>query len=134
MSTKLLDVKQASEFLKLGVSTLNKLRVHGGGPTYIELGARVVYARSRTLPFKDSLTLTYDNVDMGHVSDNAETDVSDDDHDGLTILDGDDAGDGSVGINDDNIDDDLLDDGTEEDDDDGVEDEEADNIDGIGVS
>lgn len=40
MSTKLLDVKQASEFLKLGVSTLNKLRVHGGGPTYIELGAR----------------------------------------------------------------------------------------------
>jgi excisionase family DNA binding protein len=46
MTMKLLDVKEAAEFLKLGVSTMNKLRVHGGGPAYHKLGARVLYAEA----------------------------------------------------------------------------------------
>jgi hypothetical protein len=37
---------QAAEFTKLSVSTLNKLRLTGGGPRYMKLGRRVVYARS----------------------------------------------------------------------------------------
>lgn len=46
MEIKLLDVKEAAGFLKLGVSTMNKLRVHGGGPAYHKLGARVLYAEA----------------------------------------------------------------------------------------
>lgn len=40
-----LNVREAAETLRLGVSTLNKLRVHGGGPRYVKLGRRVVYRR-----------------------------------------------------------------------------------------
>jgi excisionase family DNA binding protein len=46
MTIKLLNVEEAAEFLKLGVSTLNKLRVHGGGPTYFKLGSRVLYSET----------------------------------------------------------------------------------------
>ena len=38
-----LDTSQAAEFLGVSVSTLNKLRVSGGGPPYLKLGRRVVY-------------------------------------------------------------------------------------------
>lgn len=38
-----LNVKEAAAVLRLGVSTLNKLRVRGGGPRYLKLGRRVVY-------------------------------------------------------------------------------------------
>ncbi len=40
------DNNQAAEFTKLSRSTLNKLRLTGGGPRYMKLGRRVVYARS----------------------------------------------------------------------------------------
>jgi predicted DNA-binding transcriptional regulator AlpA len=40
-----LNVKQASEYTGLSKSSLDKLRVYGGGPLYIKVGARVVYDR-----------------------------------------------------------------------------------------
>jgi len=39
----LLAVKAASQRVGLSVSTLNKLRVFGGGPVYLKLGRRVAY-------------------------------------------------------------------------------------------
>lgn len=36
-------VRKAASFLGLSKSTLDKLRLTGGGPTYIRLGRRVVY-------------------------------------------------------------------------------------------
>ncbi|WP_426027246.1 helix-turn-helix transcriptional regulator [Brevundimonas sp. TWP2-3-4b2] len=38
-----LSVKSAALIVGLSVSTMNKLRVHGGGPTFLKLGRRVVY-------------------------------------------------------------------------------------------
>ena len=46
LETKLprwLRVKAAAAHLKLGVSTMNKLRLTGGGPPYAKLGHTVVY-------------------------------------------------------------------------------------------
>jgi predicted DNA-binding transcriptional regulator AlpA len=41
-----LDTRQAAEFTSLSVSTLTKLRLTGGGPRYLKLGRRVVYAQA----------------------------------------------------------------------------------------
>lgn len=38
-----LSVDAASRHIGLSVSTLNKLRVFGGGPVFLKLGRRVVY-------------------------------------------------------------------------------------------
>ena len=38
-----MTVQQASEYLGLAVSTLNKWRCHGGGPTFIKMGRAVRY-------------------------------------------------------------------------------------------
>ena len=38
-----LPVEAASRHVGLSVSTLNKLRVFGGGPVFLKLGRRVVY-------------------------------------------------------------------------------------------
>jgi hypothetical protein len=38
-----LTVIQAAGYTKLSKSSLDKLRVYGGGPQYIKAGARVVY-------------------------------------------------------------------------------------------
>lgn len=38
-----LCVQAASEHVGLSVSTLNKLRVFGGGPIFLKLGRRVAY-------------------------------------------------------------------------------------------
>jgi hypothetical protein len=40
-----LNVIQAATYSNLSKSSLNKLRVYGGGPLYIKVGARVVYDR-----------------------------------------------------------------------------------------
>ena len=40
-----LNVKQAADYTSLSKSSLDKLRVYGGGPLYIKVGARVVYDR-----------------------------------------------------------------------------------------
>jgi predicted DNA-binding transcriptional regulator AlpA len=40
---KKLDTPQAAEYLGLGKSTLDKLRVAGSGPAFIKIGKRVVY-------------------------------------------------------------------------------------------
>ncbi|MCP1742695.1 putative DNA-binding transcriptional regulator AlpA [Bradyrhizobium japonicum] len=40
-----LRVAEAAELLRLSKSTLDKLRCHGGGPTYFKLRA-IVYARA----------------------------------------------------------------------------------------
>lgn len=38
-----LSVDAAAEYVGLSASTLNKLRVFGGGPVFLKLGRRVVY-------------------------------------------------------------------------------------------
>jgi hypothetical protein len=40
-----LNVIQAATYTSLSKSSLDKLRVYGGGPLYIKVGARVVYDR-----------------------------------------------------------------------------------------
>jgi predicted DNA-binding transcriptional regulator AlpA len=40
-----LNVPQAAKYTGLSKSSLDKLRVYGGGPLYIKAGARVVYDR-----------------------------------------------------------------------------------------
>ena len=38
-----LPVSEAARFVGLSKSTLDKLRISGGGPTYLQLGRRVLY-------------------------------------------------------------------------------------------
>ncbi|MFA7413659.1 MAG: helix-turn-helix domain-containing protein [Rhizobium sp.] len=40
---QMLRTQGAAEYLSLSASTLNKLRLTGGGPEYIKLGKAVVY-------------------------------------------------------------------------------------------
>jgi hypothetical protein len=40
-----LNVIQAATYTSLSKSSLDKLRVYGGGPLYIKVGARVIYDR-----------------------------------------------------------------------------------------
>lgn len=40
---KLLNVNEAAERLGVSVSYLNKMRLTGGGPAFVKLGARVCY-------------------------------------------------------------------------------------------
>ena len=42
-ATMVMTVQQASEYLGLAVSTLNKWRCHGGGPVFIKMGRAVRY-------------------------------------------------------------------------------------------
>jgi excisionase family DNA binding protein len=41
----LLTVTEAAEYLRSGVSTLNKLRVYGGGPPFVKINSSVRYRR-----------------------------------------------------------------------------------------
>jgi hypothetical protein len=41
----MLNTKQAAAHCGISKSNLDKLRVYGGGPLYIKVGARVVYDR-----------------------------------------------------------------------------------------
>jgi excisionase family DNA binding protein len=40
-----LKVREAAEFLSLSKSTLDKMRVRGGGPKYYQFGRRIAYSR-----------------------------------------------------------------------------------------
>jgi excisionase family DNA binding protein len=40
---RLLTVAEAATYLSLSASTLNKLRVSGGGPRYVKLGGKILY-------------------------------------------------------------------------------------------
>jgi excisionase family DNA binding protein len=40
---KKLDTVEAAKYIGLGKSTLDKLRVAGGGPAFHKVGARVIY-------------------------------------------------------------------------------------------
>jgi hypothetical protein len=42
-ATSKINVDQAASYTCLSASTLNKLRVFGGGPLFLKLGRRVVY-------------------------------------------------------------------------------------------
>jgi predicted DNA-binding transcriptional regulator AlpA len=42
---EVLNVIKAADYTGLSKSSLDKLRVYGGGPLYIKVGARVVYDR-----------------------------------------------------------------------------------------
>ena len=44
MSSPLLDTRQAAERLGLARATLAKIRLRGGGPPFVKLGAKVAYA------------------------------------------------------------------------------------------
>ena len=41
-----LNVVEAASYLGLSKSSLDKLRVYGGGPTYLKLGKRIIYERA----------------------------------------------------------------------------------------
>ncbi|NNH67831.1 helix-turn-helix transcriptional regulator [Rhizobium laguerreae] len=43
ISPRAMRVNDASEYTSISVSTLNKLRLTGGGPTYVKIGKSVVY-------------------------------------------------------------------------------------------
>jgi excisionase family DNA binding protein len=43
INSHLKTVKEAASYLRCGVSTLNKLRVSGGGPMYVKMHGRVLY-------------------------------------------------------------------------------------------
>lgn len=45
-SPQRLPVYEAANYLGLSSSTLNKLRVFGGGPIFLKLGRRVVYDKT----------------------------------------------------------------------------------------
>ena len=45
IDSPLLNVTEAADYLRCGVSTLNKLRVTGGGPVFVKINARVTYRR-----------------------------------------------------------------------------------------
>jgi predicted DNA-binding transcriptional regulator AlpA len=38
-----LNTKEAAKYVGLSKSSLDKLRIYGGGPLFIKVGARVVY-------------------------------------------------------------------------------------------
>jgi hypothetical protein len=42
---QILNVIQAADYTSISKSSLDKLRVYGGGPLYIKVGARVIYDR-----------------------------------------------------------------------------------------
>ena len=46
MTARLLNVSEAAQYLRCGISTLNKLRVSGGGPVFVKAHGRVVYLES----------------------------------------------------------------------------------------
>jgi excisionase family DNA binding protein len=43
MTKRLLTVGEAATYLSLSASTLNRLRVSGGGPRYAKLGGKILY-------------------------------------------------------------------------------------------
>ena len=43
MTKRLLAVAEAATYLSLSPSTLNKLRVKGGGPRYVKIGGKILY-------------------------------------------------------------------------------------------
>ncbi|MGB5183599.1 MAG: helix-turn-helix domain-containing protein [Xanthobacteraceae bacterium] len=43
MTKRLLTVAEAATYLSLSASTLNKLRVKGGGPRYTKFGGKILY-------------------------------------------------------------------------------------------
>ena len=43
MEQRWLRVQDAATYLQIGVATLNKLRIYGGGPPFAKLGRVVIY-------------------------------------------------------------------------------------------
>ncbi|WOF72440.1 helix-turn-helix domain-containing protein [Parvibaculaceae bacterium PLY_AMNH_Bact1] len=46
MSTKLMNAKEAANYVGLHYSTLAKKRMEGDGPAYLKLGRKVLYSQS----------------------------------------------------------------------------------------
>lgn len=42
---EIMNVEEAAKYVRLGVGTLNRFRVSGGGPRYAKLGGAVRYRR-----------------------------------------------------------------------------------------
>jgi len=51
INEELVTTAEAARITTLAVSTLEGMRIRGGGPRYIKLGRRVVYRRSDLLAF-----------------------------------------------------------------------------------
>ncbi len=51
----LLETPDAAQLLSLSASTLNKLRVYGGGPAYRKIGKKVLYQYSELTRWVESL-------------------------------------------------------------------------------
>lgn len=49
-----MNEKSASDFCNLSEKTLQRYRVHGGGPTYIKCGARILYNRDDIISWLES--------------------------------------------------------------------------------
>lgn len=62
--SSILDVEQAAEYTATPVSTLNKLRLFGGGPVFIKKGRRVQYDTRDLDAWIESLKRT-STVDLG---------------------------------------------------------------------
>lgn len=57
-----MNVQQASEYLGLAVSTLNKWRCHGCGPVFIKMGRAVRYRVEDLEAFMSSARLTSTSI------------------------------------------------------------------------
>lgn len=53
-----MDTRRAAEFLGLSPSTLNKMRVYGGGPKFRKLGRRIIYTPSDLIAWRDERAST----------------------------------------------------------------------------
>ncbi|MBM3546375.1 MAG: helix-turn-helix domain-containing protein [Alphaproteobacteria bacterium] len=62
----LLSVEDAAAFLSLSRATLNKWRVHGGGPEFVRIGRRIFYRQATLEAFVAAKTFphtsAYDRV------------------------------------------------------------------------
>jgi len=56
---KVLNVRQAADLLGLSIKTLNRARLEGGGPPYVQLSAaRIGYQHSALMSWLRSRTVT----------------------------------------------------------------------------
>ena len=53
-----LTTREASDFIKIAVPTLEGFRVNGGGPVFVKIGRRVVYAKAALLAYMNDNTRT----------------------------------------------------------------------------
>jgi len=58
------DTKQTADYLKLSVSTLNRMRGTGEGPTYAKIGRRIIYELSDLDAWVEARKRTFTGEDL----------------------------------------------------------------------